>query len=197
MGFSMIETRQAEAKARRRATKPPLEQRPTPGSGGRGGQARLFSAKETYISLLAAGGILLHLIFQYGLHTATSLSMPPLYVILALGGVPLVVDLARKAIRLEFGSDLLAGASILTSVALGEYLVGSIAVLMLSGGTALEQYATRRASSVLQSLARRMPRVAHRKDEKGVSDINIEDIAIGNSLVVFPHEVCPVDGVVA
>jgi len=89
--------------------------------------------------------------------------MPPLYVILALGGAPLLVDLARKAIRLEFGSDLLAGASILTSVALGEYLVGSIVVLMLSGGTALEQYATRRASSVLQALARRIPQTAHRK----------------------------------
>jgi len=163
VGFSIIETRQAGAKARHRAIRPPLAQRPIPGSGWRGGQARLFGAKETYISLLAAGGILLHLIFHYGLHTATSLSMPPLYVILALGGAPLLVDLARKAIRLEFGSDLLAGASILTSVALGEYLVGSIVVLMLSGGTALEQYATRRASSVLEALARRIPQTAHRK----------------------------------
>ncbi len=49
----------------------------------------------------------------------------------------------------EFGSDLLAGLSIVTSAVIGEYLAGSIVVLMLSGGTALEQYATRRASAVL------------------------------------------------
>ena len=196
MGFSIIKTRQAGAKARHRAIRPPLAQRPIPGSGWRGGQARLFGAKETYISLLAAGGILLHLIFQYGLHTATSLSMPPLYVILALGGAPLLVDLARKAIRLEFGSDLLAGASILTSVALGEYLVGSIVVLMLSGGTALEQYATRRASSVLEALARRIPQTAHRKLAGTVANVKIDEVRVGDTLVVFPHEICPVDGTV-
>ncbi|HTG58295.1 MAG TPA: heavy metal translocating P-type ATPase [Terriglobia bacterium] len=122
--------------------------------------------------------------------------MPPLYVILALGGAPLLVDLARKAIRLEFGSDLLAGASILTSVALGEYLVGSIVVLMLSGGTALEQYATRRASSVLQALARRIPQTAHRKLAGTVANVKIDEVRIGDTLVVFPHEICPVDGTV-
>jgi len=174
----VIETREAEAKARHRAKKTRLVQRPIPGSGWRGGQARLFGAKETYISLLAVGGILLHLIFHYGLHTANSLSMPPLYAVLVLGGVPLVVDLGRKAIRLEFGSDLLAGAAILTSVTLGEYLVGSIVVLMLSGGAVLEQYAARRASSVLQALARRIPQTAHRRSAGVVSDVTIDEVCV-------------------
>ena len=58
---------------------------------------------------------------------------------------------------MQFGSDLLAGISIVTSAILGEYLAGSLVVLMLSGGEALEAYATRSASSVLQALARRMP----------------------------------------
>jgi heavy metal translocating P-type ATPase len=120
--------------------------------------------------------------------------MFPLYATLILGGAPLVFDLARKATRLEFGSDLLAGVSILTAVALREYLVGSIVVLMLSGGTALEQYATRRASSVLDALARRMPRTAHRKRAAALEDVELGDVAIGDTLVVFPHEVCPVDG---
>lgn len=64
----------------------------------------------------------------------------------------------------EFGSDLLAGISILSSVLLGQYLVGAMIVLMLSGGAALEQFAIRRASSVLDALANRMPRVAHRSE---------------------------------
>ena len=41
-------------------------------------------------------------------------------------GVPLIFDLARKAARLEFGSDLIAGFSIVTGVLLHEYLVASI-----------------------------------------------------------------------
>ena len=68
---------------------------------------------------------------------------------------------------------------------------------MLSGGTALEEYATRRASSVLSALARRMPRIAHRKQDDQILDVDVSQIQIGERLVVFPHEICPADGVVA
>ncbi len=155
---------------------------------------RLPPAKETYIAYLATAGILVHMALRYAFRAPAFASTVPLYATLALGGLPLVFELARKMTKLQFGSDLLAGASILTSVALGEYLVGSIVVLMLSGGTALEQYATRRASSVLDALARRLPQAAHRKAAAGVCDVALDDVGIGDTLVVFPHEVCPVDG---
>jgi len=118
----------------------------------------------------------------------------PLYLTLAIGGVPLLVGLVSRLLKAEFGSDLLAGISILSSVLLGQYLVGSIIVLMLSGGAALEQFATRRASSVLDALAKRMPLVAHRKNDGAIADADLQQIAIGDLLVVFPHEICPVDG---
>ena len=113
-----------------------------------------------------------------------------------LGGIPLVYELLRKLLKREFGSDLLAGISIVTSVLLGEYLAGSIVVLMLSGGEALESYALRSASSVLAALAKRMPSVAHRKRGSEIVDVALEEIAVGDTLVVYPHEICPVDGVV-
>jgi cation transport ATPase len=118
----------------------------------------------------------------------------PLYGVLALGGTPLVLDLVRKALRRQFGSDLLAGISIVTSVLVGEYLAGALVVLMLSGGQALEAFAVERASSVLQALARRMPSVAHRRLDGRVEDVSLDAVRIGDELVVFPHEICPVDG---
>ena len=60
----------------------------------------------------------------------------PLLAALILGGTPLVLILLGKLIRRQFGSDLLAGISIVTSVFLGEYLAGTLVVLMLSGGEA-------------------------------------------------------------
>src|SRR5579862_9595169 len=98
--------------------------------------------------------------------------------------------------RREFGSDVLAGLSIAASAILGEYLAGSIVVLMLSGGTALEHYATRRASAVLAALAKRMPRVAHKLTNLHIVDISLEEVGMADQLVVFPHEICPVDGTV-
>jgi heavy metal translocating P-type ATPase len=118
----------------------------------------------------------------------------PLYVALAAGGIPLLASLIREAIKLQFGSDWLAGFSIVTAIVLNEYLVACIVVLMLSGGSALEQYASARASSALRALARRMPTRAHRVVESGTAPIEVRDIAPGETLAVFPHELCPVDG---
>lgn len=105
-------------------------------------------------------------------------------------------ELLLKVFKREFGSDLLAGISIVTSVILGEYLAGTLVVLMLSGGEALEAYAVRSASSVLQALAKRMPSVAHRKRDSMMEDVVLKDIVIGDTVMVFPHEICPVDGTV-
>jgi heavy metal translocating P-type ATPase len=158
--------------------------------------AKQFSTvpKETYIAALTLVAIALHLIFRYGMHLPSRTSLLPLLVALVIGGVPLVYELFGKLLRKEFGSDLLAGVSILTAVLLGQYLVAAIVVLMLSGGAALEFYATAKASSVLDALARRMPSVAHKHDGSALKDVKLDEIRVGDVLTVFPHEICPVDG---
>ncbi|HMP78473.1 MAG TPA: HAD-IC family P-type ATPase, partial [Pirellulaceae bacterium] len=150
---------------------------------------------ETGIAIMALSMIVLSLALWWGGATAV-VSNLPLWGALALGGGPLVWQLLTKLVRREFGSDLLAGISIVVSIILGEYLAGTLVVLMLSGGAALEAYAVRSASSVVQALARRMPTTAHRKVGLNIEDIPLEQIQIGDSLVVFPHEAAPVDGIV-
>ena len=154
----------------------------------------IWSRRTSVIASFSVAAILLHLILRFGLHTRGA--EIPLLATLALGGTPLVYELLRKLFRREFGSDLLAGISIVTSVLLGEYLAGSIVVLMLAGGEALETYALRSASSVLRALAKRMPSLAHRKQGSEIVDVALDTIAIGDTLVVYPHDICPVDGVV-
>lgn len=152
--------------------------------------------RTTLIAILSVAAILVHLLLRFGAGTAPAIYQAPLIATLALGGLPLVAGLLRKLLNREFGSDLLGGMSIVTSVILGEYLAGSIIVLMLSGGEALERYALRNASSVLAALARRMPSVAHRQGAADLTDVPLDDIAVGDTLVIFPHETCPADGVV-
>ena len=151
---------------------------------------------HTVIAYLAIVGIVAHLILRYPLHASRAAWQAPLIAVLAVGGIPLVVRLTRKLLVGEFGSDHLAGVSIVTAAILGQFLVGVIVILMLSGGLALEQFAARRASSVLDALARRMPQTAHRKHGTEVADVGLPEVAVGDTLVVFPHEICPVDGVV-
>jgi heavy metal-(Cd/Co/Hg/Pb/Zn)-translocating P-type ATPase len=139
---------------------------------------------------------LVHLVLRFALRASPGVSQIPLLATLVFGGLPLVYELARNLLCREFGSDLLAGISIVTSVLLHEYLAGAIVVLMLSGGEALENYALRNASSVLRALAKRMPAIAHRKRDSVISEVALDDIAIGDTLVIYPHDISPVDGTV-
>lgn len=151
---------------------------------------------DAYIACFAAVGIAAYLILSYTANNSPNGRTIPLYAVLVFGGIPLVTNIARKLIRGELGADLLAGISIIVSASMGQYLVGSILVLMLSGGAALERFAAGRASSVLDALAKRMPKKAHRMQEAALKDISTAEIAIGDKLVVLPHEFCPVDGIV-
>lgn len=121
----------------------------------------------------------------------------PLFALFALGGLPILAQLAIKLLRREMGADFLAAIAFVTGVVLAEYLAASLIILMLTGGQVLEGFAMRKASSALNALAKRMPSVAHRKSEDGeITDIAIDEIDIGDLIAVFPHETAPVDGTV-
>jgi heavy metal translocating P-type ATPase len=147
------------------------------------------------IAALSILGIAAHLILRFGWPNGLN-SDWPLWATLVLGGGPLVYELSTKLFRGQFGSDLLAGISIVTSVILGEYLAGSLVVLMLSGGEALEAYAVQSASSVLRALSKRMPSIAHKKVGHSIENIDLKSVVVGDILTIFPHETCPVDGIV-
>jgi heavy metal translocating P-type ATPase len=148
------------------------------------------------VSLAASFGSATGRLFSEQWHFSLQLVQLPLILVLILGGLPLIYQIAARLFRGDFGADLLAALAIVTAVLLDELLAGSLVVLMLSGGAVLESYAVRKASSVLEALAHRMPSVAHRKSGTALNDIHTEQIGIGDILLILPHEICPVDGTV-
>ncbi len=152
--------------------------------------------REVRIAAFAFAGIALHFVLRLALPALPAAWPLPLDAVLLAGGIPLAFDLIRKLKSGEGGADLLAALSIIVAVLMREPLVGAILVLMLSGGAALERFASRRASAVLSALARRMPRRAHRRRGTAMEDVDVGALAVDDVLVIFPHEVSPVDGVV-
>src|SRR3989344_4007983 len=126
-------------------------------------RAFLRDYREVMITILAVTGIVGHLYLRYVVEAAPGMQNALLWGVFALGGVPLLIEILREIAARDFGADLLAGISIVASALLGQWLAGAIIILMLSGGRMLERMAVRRASSVLDALARRVPLTAHRK----------------------------------
>jgi len=160
------------------------------GTPGRG----LTERGHIAAAALALAGIAAHLFLRFGVNVPSTLAGAPLLAVLAIAGLPLIVALLWRGLHGQFGSDHLAGVSIVASVLLHEYLAGAIVVLMLAGGNALEQLAVTRAASVLRALARRVPTIAHRRRGSGFDNVPVGEIVVGDELSLLPHEICPVDG---
>jgi len=154
---------------------------------------KIYKKWQEILAGIAVFGLLLYGLFYFVLPNLASL---PLQIVMWLSIVPLTFQVGKKALKNDFGADILAVIALLTSLVLGEYLAGTLIVLMLAGGQVLEQFAVRKASSVLEALAKRMPSIAHRQRGTEIQDIQIADIIIGDLIVVFPHETAPVDGTV-
>jgi heavy metal translocating P-type ATPase len=111
-----------------------------------------------------------------------------------------LVRMIRDAVRGSVGLDILAVVAMVATLAVGEYAASLIIVLMLSGGEALEDYASRRATRELTALLDRSPQRAHLvgpptdDDADAIRDVAVEEVAVGDVLLVRPAEIVPVDG---
>ncbi|RVW02447.1 heavy metal translocating P-type ATPase [Rhodococcus spongiicola] len=102
-----------------------------------------------------------------------------------------VVDALRNG---RVGVDVIALLSLIGTLLVEEYLAGALIAIMLATGQALDAAAGRRATKDLRSLLDRAPRTARRRIDDGVETVPLEDITVGEVLVVGAGEVVPVDG---
>jgi heavy metal translocating P-type ATPase len=119
-------------------------------------------------------------------------------VLWAVGTVPVIAGLAVSMTRDLFagrlGVDAVALVSMAGAVAIGETLAGAVIALMYAGGNLLEDLAVTRAEKDLRSLVDRAPRTAHRRKANAIEDVAVEQVAIGDLLLVRAGEIIPIDG---
>jgi cation transport ATPase len=94
------------------------------------------------------------------------------------------------------GVDLIALLALVGTLVVSEFVAGALIAVMLATGRALDAAAERRASHDLRALLERAPRTARRRVGTVVSEVPLEEVHIGDLLMVGPGEVVPVDGVV-
>ena len=133
---------------------------------------------------------------------ARAISEPPgidsaiWYIGLVLTGSAVVWHTLRGALRGHFAADVVATLAIVGAALLGQPLVGLVIVLMQTGGEALERYAEGRASDAVRALEEAAPRIAHRVDGDVIDDVRVDDVHVGDVLLIRPGELTPCDAVV-
>jgi heavy metal translocating P-type ATPase len=101
--------------------------------------------------------------------------------------------------RGRYGVDVLAVTAIVATVAVGEHWASLVVVLMLTTGEALDAIAAGRATRELSALMSRAPQTAHLLVPHGQFDrsvdVPVDTVCAGDTLLVKPGEILPVDGV--
>lgn len=108
----------------------------------------------------------------------------------------LLVSMIRDFLAGRIGVDAIAFVSMSAALALGENLAAIVVAVMYAGGNVLEDVAVARAERDLKSLVDRAPRIAHRRQAGSIAEVPIEQIAVGDTILVRGGEVIPIDGIV-
>ena len=109
----------------------------------------------------------------------------------------LFVSMIRDFLAGRLGVDAVAFVSMSGALVLGQNLAGIVVAIMYSGGNLLEDFAVARAERDLRSLVDRAPKVAHRRVASIIEDVPVEQVAVGDDILVQAGEVIPVDGIIA
>ena len=133
------------------------------------------------------------LLLEFGFHNPflTQLLVTVAGAILALS---MFIEMVKTLRSGKYGVDLLAIIAIISTLIIGHYWASLIIILMLVGGESLEDYAANRASRELHKLLENSPTIAHKQVNDEYEDTPIEEMVVGDIVLVKPSELVPIDG---
>ncbi len=99
-----------------------------------------------------------------------------------------------RAFRLEI--DLLMLVAAIGAATLGEWAEGALLLFLFSLGHALEHYAMGRAKRAIEALAELAPQTALVRRDNQTVDLPVEQLRLGDVVIVKPNERIPADGFV-
>ncbi|MGG5373036.1 cadmium-translocating P-type ATPase [Enterococcus sp. AZ196] len=151
----------------------------------------MMSNSKKFLSTVVIGIIALVLEFGFQQNRAA------FWLVAIVGGImtiSMLIGMIKTLRSGKYGVDILAITAIVATLLVGEYWASLMVLIMLTGGDSLEDYASHQASRELRSLLDNSPRIAHRIEGEEISDLAVEEVQVGDMIMVKPGELVPVDG---
>jgi Cd2+/Zn2+-exporting ATPase len=139
--------------------------------------------------------LLAGLIADLGLRMPTPANV--LYIAATLvGGGPIFLLAARGIMKRDLTAGVMVSVAMIAALLIGEYSAAAIVAFMMMFGEMLENFTMARANDALKNLARLIPKFVTLLRDGQPTALAIEQVRVGDTLLVRNGERVPVDGVI-
>ena len=119
-------------------------------------------------------------------------------ILIDIFGIFMAITMLREMIETlesgRWGVDILAIITVVSTMIVGDYWAAWMILIMLTGGDSLEDYATSQADKELRSLLQNSPRIADKLVNGKIEEVKVDDLKIGDIVLIKPGSQVPVDG---
>ena len=160
-----------------------------------------FKRQWKFILVLAIG--IVGLFCQFGLKIKSlfqigNLQFPIQAVLIDIVGImmaiSLLAEIASDFKSGRYGVDILAVIAVVSTILIGDIWAEWMILVMMTGGQTLEDYATGQADKELRSLLSNSPTIANKIVNNELVSVDVEQLKIGDHVLIKPGEQVPVDG---
>jgi len=153
----------------------------------------LFRLWDFYISFGAALLALASYLIDYGNPSPSLTGNTFALIAVAINGFPIIWGAVRGLMERKVNVDELVSLAIIASLIQGEFLAAAVVSFVMTLGGLIEQVTSESARKAIKSLIRIAPQTATVLIGEEEKTIPIEDVSIGDRILVKPGERIPVD----
>lgn len=114
--------------------------------------------------------------------------------LLLIGGFPIFRNVLRAALQRRVIAHTLMSLGVVAAVAVGEWPTAAVVVFLMRVGDYVENFTTNRARHAVRALSALAPQTARVERGGAETMVPVEQVAVGEVVVVRPGEQIPVDG---
>lgn len=161
--------------------------------GGHSGRGWFGRHGELLFALLSGAALFI----GWMIERSSAVSALPLFIAAYFfGGFFTLREALENIAAKRFKIDTLMLVAAAGAAALGSWAEGSLLLFLFSLGHALEEFAMGRARREIEALGKLAPDRANLRSAGSIKDVPIEELNVGDIVVVKPNERLPADGVV-
>ncbi len=113
-----------------------------------------------------------------------------------IGGYPVFLNVIRAALRRQVIAHTLMSIGVIAALIVGQWVTAAVVVFLMRVGDFVEHFTTERARRAVKNLTALAPQTARVLRDGAELDLPIDQVRVGETVIVRPGERIPVDGTV-